>query len=100
MRDTEGKTALHTAARKGYRLCSALLVEKAADVNCIDEVPYVICNFSSVLLILINFTPLVSLDVKVGWTPLHEATSEGNSAIVRILLAKNAIVDVPDKDGL
>ncbi len=49
-RDSEGKTALHTAARKGYRDCVVLLLESGALPNSKDD---------------------------IGWTPLHEATSEG-----------------------
>lgn len=33
----EGKSALHTVVRKGFKDCSKLLIDSGADVNCTDE---------------------------------------------------------------
>jgi len=50
-----------------------LLLHHGADVNCKDD---------------------------VGWTPLHEATSEGNAIGVQMLLDSNSVIDCRDKDGI
>jgi cytohesin len=94
--DNEGKTALHTAARKGYKDCVTILLERGALIDAKDD---------------------------VGWTPLHEATSEGsidfhppphtstdtltpvrrvsagNIEVAEMLLRHGAGVEVGDKEG-
>lgn len=90
-RDSEGKTALHTAARKGYEECVKLLLLSGSEPNAEDD---------------------------INWTPLHEATSEGepcvaqscrravlialivgNLVCMEILLENGANVELGDKDG-
>jgi ankyrin repeat protein len=70
--DNEGKTALHTAARKGYKDCVTILLERGALIDAKDD---------------------------VGWTPLHEATSEGNIEVAEMLLQHDADVEAGDKEG-
>ena len=36
---------------------------------------------------------------KDGWTPLHEAASEGDNKIVELLVTKGADVNAKDKNG-
>jgi ankyrin repeat protein len=72
-RSADGETLLHLTTVNGYRVISAFLIEKGADIN-----------------------------VKTkddGHTPLHWAAREGHSEIAELLITNGADTDVKTKNG-
>ena len=72
LKDSDGRTPLHFAARKGFKKIAALLITKGANVNEKD-----------------NRTT----------TPLHEAASWGHKEFVALLLANGANINVKRRSG-
>ncbi|MDC0065847.1 ankyrin repeat domain-containing protein [Verrucomicrobia bacterium] len=71
-KDSDGRTPLHFAARKGFKKIAALLITKGANVNEKD-----------------NRTT----------TPLHEAACRGHKEFVALLLANGANINVKRRSG-
>ncbi|MDC0307480.1 ankyrin repeat domain-containing protein [bacterium] len=72
LKDSDGRTPLHFAARKGFKKIAALLITKGANVNEKD-----------------NRTT----------TPLHEAAGWGHKEFVALLLANGANINVKRRSG-
>ena len=47
MRDAEGRTAYHVAAKRGDKEVVIVLVNKEADANCIDICKYTLLHYSA-----------------------------------------------------
>ena len=67
--NSKDESALMLAALKNHEALAEKLIKKGADVN------------------------------KTGWTPLHYAASNGNMAIISLLLENNAYIDAESPNG-
>ena len=67
--NAKGESALMLAALKGHQQIAEALVKKGADVN------------------------------KTGWAPLHYAASNGNLAVIAMLIENSAYIDAESPNG-
>jgi len=79
LKNKQGLTALHVAAREGHADSVKTLIAGGADVKAIDGYP--------------------DEGHTHGWTPLHMAAMAGKTPIVAILLDNGADVNAADKRG-
>ena len=105
VRDFDGETALHKAARYDYINCLWVLIKAGADVNVKNskgETPLAIAAyFDSVMsmFLLIKEGANVNKCCVRGFTPLWLASYKRNKECIRMLLKAGADVNMADKDG-
>ena len=78
VRDSEGRTALHVAARHGNKKIVELLVSRGVPVNIERK---------------------KGLFGETGITPLHEAVQGGHQAVVKYLIEKGAFLEAKTEKG-
>jgi cytohesin len=83
LRNGDGLTPLHVAAREGQADAVHLLIAAGADVKSVDDHP----------------ATQFQVQYSNGWTPLHLAAMAGKLATARILLDHGADVNMPDQRG-
>jgi uncharacterized protein len=104
LKNKDGLTALHEAAKGGHLEAVRLLLKAGAGVNAQDE-----SGCSSLLIAIVRGFPLLvqcliehgaelSLPNIGGWTALHVAAEEGHLEIVQILLKAGADVNAQDEN--
>lgn len=89
--NARGYSALHFAVARGHREMTAWLLARGADPN-----------VQSVVAITTGpgmFPPTIPHQLNAGWTPLHLAVSYGHPALIELLVAKGAKLDVTDSQG-
>jgi ankyrin repeat protein len=86
-----GFTALHYAAAQGNHEMAAWLLARGANPNVTTVVPVVNGPRMSPL----SFQQRSNL----GWTPLHLAVRHGHPALIELLVAKGAKLEVADSQG-
>jgi ankyrin repeat protein len=105
LKNKEGATPLHYAARIGQYEIAKLLISKRADVNARDRATATPLYWAS----LYGHTGIVRLLLAVKAdvnsrgtteTPLCSASSQGHLEIVRVLLAAKADVNLQDVNGI
>ena len=106
-------TPLHAAIHRGHRDMVHLLLEGGADTEtrCGDDNTALYMASSRRCAYIVRQLIIHDADLNVecpgfsmyndyaNWTPLHEASSEGTSPIVRVLLEHGANPNAPDKFG-
>ncbi|PAW90284.1 MAG: hypothetical protein B9S33_02005 [Pedosphaera sp. Tous-C6FEB] len=86
-----GYAALHFAATRGNHEMTAWLLDRGADPNVKTVVT--VTNSPGV------FPPIFPHQVNSGWTPLHLAVRYGQPALIELLVAKGAKLEVADAQG-
>jgi ankyrin repeat protein len=96
--DTDGNTAVHIAAEKGFELVvTQLLVDTGFNVDAKGQHNLTLLHFAAmngheaVVKVLLDRGAKVSCEDKlIGWTPLHYAAENGHEAIAKLLMKKGA----------
>ena len=105
VRNSDGETALHLAARNGHLHASQLLIYNNANVHEKDNSGQTPLHLSAtfgrvdVLKVLISNKANVHEKDKSGQTPLHVAALYGNVKASQVLIGNNANVHEKDKSG-
>jgi hypothetical protein len=101
-----GCTTLHTAAAKGNLDAIHRLAGEGNDMNALDDegvTPLIravnLNQKQSVVALLDDGADINVGDAVSGNTPLHHAAMQGSTQLVRILLERNAGVNLPNKEG-
>ena len=89
----QGQTPLHCAARSGHRQIAELLLRRKADVNSKMDI-----GGLGTIEVNGDAGDPYPLDARMS-TPLHEAATWGNTALIDLLLAKGADLKAKDKWG-
>ena len=101
-RDEEGYTALHHAARYGYKESVEFLLNSGANENALTntlDTPLLLASLNGhleVIKLLHNAGSSLQPSNISGITPLHHAASRGYKEIVEFLLDNNVAVDSKD----
>lgn len=105
--DKDLQTALHWAAKKGYKEIMELLLEKGAYIEAKDsddQTPLSVAavhGHAELVDLLLQKNASVDSKDKHDWTPLSHAAANGHKKVVELLLRGNAGVNhVSEKDGL
>ncbi|MEZ5477051.1 MAG: ankyrin repeat domain-containing protein, partial [Thiolinea sp.] len=91
-----GKSPLHLAVEQGNQGMVEALLAAQASVNTQDRdlrtplISAVANNHTEIALLLLEHDALVHVASKGGWQALHFAVSQGNTALIRALLARGA----------
>ncbi len=104
VKDPNGLTLLHLAAKQGHADITALLINKRAVVNARDEHTYsktplhwaALKGHAAVAELLIARGADVSIRGTYGHTPLEYAAHRGHFDVVELLLSKGADVEAAD----
>ena len=107
VKDSNGRSVLHWAARHGQVDLMELFVKGALDVNLVDNA---VCtplhdaaskgHVECVLVLLRSGgSPSLTMVAGTDGTPLHEAVKAGHYEIVSVLLEEGCPIDVKDSDG-
>ena len=83
------RTALTVACCNGHKSVAELLIHRGANVNHKDKV-HIIDDCFVATIVLMPY-------MQNGLTPLHYATDNKHVDIMKLLLDKNAEIDVPTK---
>ncbi|MDL9997708.1 ankyrin repeat domain-containing protein [Variovorax sp. J22P240] len=102
-RDDKGQTGLLIAVREpSPKVIQVLLASPKTDVearNAKDESPLMLAAIKGQQDLV---TQLIERDAdinKPGWTPLHYAATNGHTAIMQLLLDKDAFIDAQSPNG-
>ena len=105
VKDNNGNTPLHNAAKKGANNCLKILIENEANVNAKDIIGVTPLHAAArngnaeCLEILIENSASVDAKDNNGQTPLHEASKKGATDCLKILIKKLADVNAKDNCG-
>jgi ankyrin repeat protein len=109
VRGRYGRTPLHAAAYSGNFEVARILIEyDPADINASDELWRTPLHCvsgdhtfkgSSVIRLLLEHGADVNVQNQAGWTPLHEASFNGELEVVGVLLEHGADVEAKDYNG-
>ena len=102
-RDSEGKTALHHAARLGKVECMVRLLERGAEVSAADnggDTPLHVAAWSNqvgCMRVLLDRGADVNAVNGIGNIPIHVSAWNGHEGCVRVLLERGAQVNALNK---
>ena len=94
--DSNGRTPLHWAARKGHRQVAAFLISKGANVNARDEdeaSPLHGCHRDVIPVLIAKGADLEAKEAH-GFTPLQWAIRRSRRAAAQLLVRQGAQVDI------
>jgi ankyrin repeat protein len=106
IRDQDGSTPLHVAAKKGFKESVKLLIKRGADVTSMDENGYMALHLAAeeghlsvVELMISNENVRIDATSQSGMTALHVAACEGQLEVAKFLISKSLeLVDAKRKD--
>lgn len=104
-RDRLGLTPLHWAVKQGYQATVELLIEYKADINIQDNYGNIPLHFTKDIgigALLIEKGANVNAKSNSndsGYTLLHLAAQDGNTAIIELLIKHKADITANDSDG-
>jgi ankyrin repeat protein len=107
MKDGIGNTALMYAVKKGHTETAVILLKKRADPNIQDKsgrtclIEAILGGNKDIITLLLNNGAYPNIQDELGMTALMYAVKKGSAYadIVRLLLEKDAKIDVKDKNG-
>jgi ankyrin repeat protein len=106
IRDQDGSTPLHVAAKEGFKESVKLLIERGADVTSMDENGYMALHLAAeeghrsvVELMISNENVRIDAKSRSGMTALHVAARKGRLEVAKFLVSKSLeLVDAKRKD--
>jgi len=105
VRDHEGETPLHKAARYGREAMTRLLLDRGAQIdspNKQEETPLhkaLRSGEEAVVQLLLSSGAQIDAPNKAGETRLHKAARSGEEAVMQLLLDRGGEIDAPNKAG-
>lgn len=107
VKDKQGYTALHWAAKSGHTMVIRVLAEHKAELHAKcnkggTALYYAIeqDRLDSVVSLVKDYGLKVNINNAEGETPLHLAAFKGHQRVVKFLVENGAEIDVKDNDGL